>query len=76
MHGGSRPHRPRGDARIEPDGPLPYWGYGDIPDQYLWHWDGDDGETPLGPDPEGSDLPPLRPGWGEPRRPTRRGVVH
>ena len=61
---------------IEPDGPLPYWGYGDIPDQYLRHWDGDDGETPLGADPEGSDLPPLRPGWGEPRRPTHPGVVH
>lgn len=25
--------------------PLPYWGWGDIPDQYLRRWDGDDGDS-------------------------------
>lgn len=31
---------------ILPDKPLPYWGWGDIPDQYRRRWDGDDGESP------------------------------
>jgi hypothetical protein len=26
---------------IEPDRPLPYWGWGDIPDQYGRRWNGD-----------------------------------
>ena len=29
---------------IRPDAPLPYWGWGSIPDQYGRRWDGDDGE--------------------------------
>ena len=49
---------------IVPDRPCPYWGWGDIPDQYRRRWDGDDGESALPPDPEMSDLPPLRPYWG------------
>jgi hypothetical protein len=49
---------------ILPDRPLPYWGWGDIPDQYRRRWDGDDGESPRPKDPKLSDLPPLRPGWG------------
>jgi hypothetical protein len=56
---------------IVPDQPLPYWGWGDIPDQYGRRWDGDDGEelSLPGPDPELIDLPPLRPEWGpRPRR--------
>ncbi|WP_190813396.1 IS1096 element passenger TnpR family protein [Saccharopolyspora pogona] len=53
---------------IEPDQPLPYWGWGDIPDQYGRRWDTDDGETPLPPDPGLADLPPLQPGWGPNRR--------
>ena len=46
-------------------GPLPYWGWGSIPDQYgrRWHGDGGDGE-PAPPDPECRDLPPLRLWWG------------
>ena len=41
---------------IVPDLPLPYWGWGDIPDQYGRGWDGDDGESrpprrPVQPDP-------------------------
>lgn len=29
---------------IRPDAPLPYWGWGSIPDQYGRRWDGDDGQ--------------------------------
>ncbi len=29
---------------IRPDAPLPYWGWGSIPDQYGRRWDTDDGE--------------------------------
>ena len=47
-----------------PDGPLAYWGWGTIPDQYGRRWDGDDGEARLPRDPRGTDLPPLRGGWG------------
>lgn len=49
---------------IEPDRPLPYWGWGDIPDQYRRRWDGDDGESPMPRDAKLGDLPPLRPHWG------------
>jgi hypothetical protein len=31
---------------IEPDVPMPYFGWGDVPDQYGRRWDGDDGESP------------------------------
>ena len=51
---------------IIPDGPLPYWGWGEIPDQYGWRSESDDGETPLPPVPQLTDLPPLRPWWGRP----------
>jgi hypothetical protein len=64
-----------GGARIDPlealgilpAVPLPYFGWGAIPDQYGRAWDGDDGESPAPPDPELTDLPPLRPWWGPPR---------
>jgi hypothetical protein len=49
---------------IIPAGPLPYWGWGEIPDQYGRRTETDDGETPLAPDPQLGDLPPLRPFWG------------
>jgi hypothetical protein len=49
---------------IRPDKPLPYWGWGDIPDQYRRRWDGDGGESPQPEDPGLADLPPLRPRWG------------
>jgi hypothetical protein len=49
---------------VVPDRPLPYCGWGDIPDQYDRRFQHDDGETPLGPNPELKDLPPLRPFWG------------
>jgi hypothetical protein len=49
---------------IVPYEPLPYFGWGDISDQYRRRWDGDDGETPPPDDPELADLPSLRPWWG------------
>ncbi|HVW33651.1 MAG TPA: hypothetical protein VHL53_14020 [Acidimicrobiia bacterium] len=63
---------------IVPATPLPYWGWGDIPDQYRRCWDGDNGSSPPPPDPKLADLPPLHPGWGEPghsdwRRPMALG---
>jgi hypothetical protein len=55
---------------IVPDAPLPYWGWGELPDQYGRRWDGDDGETrpPKRPAQPLADLPPLLPGWGPSRR--------
>jgi Plasmid pRiA4b ORF-3-like protein len=63
-----------GEKRVDPDEvwggpverPMPYWGWGTIPDQYGRRWDADDGESPVPPAPEppGSDLPPLMPWWG------------
>ncbi len=50
-----------------PDRPLPYLGWGAIPDQYGRAWEADDGENPLPSDPELRDLPPLRPDWGRGR---------
>jgi hypothetical protein len=36
---------------IRPDAPLPYWGWGEIPDQYGRGWADDDGESraPIAP---------------------------
>jgi hypothetical protein len=52
---------------IVPGGPLPYWGWGDIPDQYGRRWDGDDGESRPPTNPKGTDLPELGP-WQWRRR--------
>lgn len=57
---------------IVPGGPLPYWGWGEIPDQYRRRWDGDDGDSPQPADPGLAGLPPLRPNWGPTRPPRRR----
>lgn len=57
---------------ILPDRPLPYFGWGDIPDQYRRRWDGDDTTTPQPRDPRLADLPPLRPHWGRPWPSLRR----
>ncbi|MEW1566068.1 hypothetical protein AB0454_24145 [Streptomyces sp. NPDC093509] len=50
-----------------PDSPVPYWGWGSLPDQYARRWDGDDGESrmPKRPTRGTGDLPPILPGWGE-----------
>ena len=57
---------PLEELGIVPDAPLPYWGWGELPDQYGRRWDGDDGETrpPKRPAPPLADLPSLLPGWG------------
>jgi hypothetical protein len=61
---GTQPIDPVEVPGIVPDQPLPYWGWGDIPDQYRRRWHGDDGQSPQPPDPGLADLPPLRPHWG------------
>ena len=48
---------------IVPSGPLPYFGWGQIPDQYGREWNDREPRQMPG-DPELGDLPPLRPGWG------------
>ncbi len=55
---------PLEELGIIPRRPLPYWGWGEIPDQYRRRWDQDDSESAPPPDPGLSDLPPLRPWWG------------
>ena len=57
-----------GDQRIDPEeelgivpaSPMPYWGWGVIPDQYGRGWD-DDGKCQPPPDTKGADLPPIGP---------------
>jgi Plasmid pRiA4b ORF-3-like protein len=46
-----------------PSRPLPYFGWGDIPDQY-GRAENDDESTQMLVDHGVGDLPPLRPGWG------------
>jgi hypothetical protein len=61
-----------GDRRVDPlealgvapEIPLPYFGGGDLPDQYGRRWDTDGGESAPPPDPGIRNLPPLRPWWG------------
>jgi hypothetical protein len=61
-----------GDRRVDPldtlgvlpEIPLPYFGWGDLPDQYGRRWASDDGDSPPPPDPGTGDLPPLRLWWG------------
>ncbi|MFJ5220909.1 hypothetical protein ACIP98_40395 [Streptomyces sp. NPDC088354] len=57
---------PKTELGVVPDRPLPYWGWGSLPDQYGRRWDGDDGESAVPKRPRGlSDLPPILPWWGE-----------
>ena len=55
---------PVDELGVVPEAPLPYWGWGEIPDQYRRRWESDDGESQAPPDPNLTDLPPLHPGWG------------
>ena len=49
---------------LVPEVPMPYFGWGNIPDQYGRAWEGEDGASPVPTDPELTDLPSLLPGWG------------
>jgi Plasmid pRiA4b ORF-3-like protein len=55
---------PRDAVGLVPNAPLPYLGWGNIPDQYGRTWAREDTESSTPIDPELTDLPPLRPGWG------------
>lgn len=52
---------------VVPDRPVPYFGWGAIPDQHGRRWAGDDGSSaaPPQPDPPLSDLPNLHYTWGD-----------
>ena len=65
---GTVPIDPLESLGIVPARPLPYFGWGALPDQYGRAWSGDDGEGQPPQDPELTDLPPLRPAWGPRRR--------
>lgn len=64
MHRRPGADRPPPRAGDRAGAPLPYWGWGVIPDQYGRRFDGDDGETDPPPDPRLGDLPLIRPWWG------------
>ncbi len=50
---------------VIPEKPLPFWGWGAIPDQYGRDWDGDDGDSLPQVAPDGlADLPAILPLWG------------
>jgi hypothetical protein len=55
---------------IVPAQPLPYWGWGELPDQYGRRWADDDGSSrpPKAPKNPLRDLPPLLPWWGPRQR--------
>jgi hypothetical protein len=57
---------PPDEHGIKPARPLPYWGWGSLPDQYGRRWaDDDGGDGPMAPDPQCRDLPPFFPWWGD-----------
>jgi len=47
--------------------PLPYFGWGDMPDQYGRRWDADDGEGPVPVDPGVPEVPGLLTRWAASR---------
>ncbi|SDR70407.1 IS1096 element passenger TnpR family protein [Actinopolymorpha singaporensis] len=51
---------------VVPTEPVPYFGWGDLPDQYGRRWDGDDGDLPAPKQPAQllAELPPILPWWG------------
>lgn len=48
---------------ITPARPVPYWGWGVLPDQHGRRWADDSGDGPSPPDPDGQDLPSFHPPW-------------
>ena len=55
---------PESTLGVVPGLPTPYFGWGNLPDQYGRRWtndDGDEGSVP--PDTRGGDLPSLLPEW-------------
>jgi hypothetical protein len=52
-----------------PPRPTVIFGWGDLPDQHGRLWPGDDTQSPVPEDPQGSDLPPILPGWERTGRP-------
>jgi hypothetical protein len=63
---GERKVDPREVYGDVPEHPVPYFGWGAIPDQYGRRWAEDDGESdlPLPPEPLLGDLPDLHYTWG------------
>jgi hypothetical protein len=57
---------PLDELGIVPAAPLPYFGWGDLPDQYGRRWDTDDGQSPPPKRPAHlmGDLPSILPWWG------------
>ncbi|MGI8796480.1 MAG: IS1096 element passenger TnpR family protein [Acidimicrobiia bacterium] len=47
-----------------PDSPMPYFGWGELPDQYGRRFADDDLESVVPPNPRRRDLPPFFPWWG------------
>ncbi len=48
---------------MTPSRPVPYWGWGDVPDQSGRRFANDDGDGPIPPDPEGWALLGKFLGW-------------
>jgi hypothetical protein len=61
---------PLDELGLLPSGPQPYFGWGNLPDQYGRRWDTDDGESaqPKQPTSPTADLPPILPWWGPRQR--------
>ena len=64
---------PEDELGIVPHRPLPFFGWGAIPDQYGRRSSDDEGEGEIPADPEYLDLPPLRAWWGPERATKRQG---
>jgi len=48
---------------ITPNRPVPYWGWGSLPDQHGHRFADGSGEEPISADPDGRDLPTFFPPW-------------
>jgi hypothetical protein len=61
---------PIDELGVVPTEPQPYFGWGDLPDQYGRRWDNDDGQSPEPKRPTRpiGDLPPILPWWGTRQR--------